>query len=187
MTAPLKYDLGGTSRRDGYVTVNFMPGADRRQDILELDRLHPADGEIDEFLLEHTLEHVPVTRYLAFLRDLHRKLKIGGRVVVVQTDAEAVIRQYVAGRLSFRTMRATLFTPEDRVRDNPLQIHHSMWSARELARDFAALGFEVTTFDAGSWSFDMHDALFEEDLRRDHGKRIANLGVRATRVRASTI
>jgi hypothetical protein len=32
-----------------------------------------------------------------------------------------------------------------------------MWTAGELARDFETLGLQVTTFDAGWWSFDMID------------------------------
>lgn len=178
---PIRYDLGGVYPRAGYVTVNLAPGADVQCNIVDLDLLHPRDGEVDEFLLEHTLEHLPPAAYAQFLRDLKRKLRIGGRVVVVQTDADGVIRDYVAGRLSFRSMRSTLFTPEDRLRDNPLQLHVNMWSARELARDFEAVGFETATFDAGTWTYDMSDRFAPDDTRRDHGKPIRNLGVRAVR------
>jgi len=176
-SGPVKYDLGGTIPREGYVTINLSPGADRWCNILDVDTFHPTDGDVDEFLLEHTLEHVPVTRYVKFLKDLYRKLRVGGSVVVVQTDADAVIRDYVAGRLSFRSMRSTLFTPEDRIRDNVLQTHHNMWSGEELARDFRAVGFKARTFAAGSWGFDMYDPLYDEDVKRDHGKPISNLGV----------
>jgi hypothetical protein len=178
---PVRYDLGGTTPRQGYVTVNLAPGADRHCDILDLDALHPPDGEVDDFLLEHTLEHVPVTRYIAFLRDLHRKLRPGGSVTVVLTDADLVIRDYVAGRLSFRSMRSTLFTPEDRLRENPLHAHFNMWSAQELVEDFRAVGFDAQAFDAGAWCFDMHDPLRDAEVQRDRGKSIRNLGVRATR------
>jgi hypothetical protein len=178
---PFRYDLGGTYPRAGYVTVNLIPGADRCCDITQLDILHPRDGEVDEFLLVHTLQHVPVTRYVQFLRDLRRKLRIGGRVVVVQTDAAALLLQYQDGTLSFRSMRSALFTPEDRIASNPLHAHHNMWSAEELARDFRALGFDASTFDAGSWSFDMTDRLYPAEVHRDHGKPIRNLGVRAVR------
>lgn len=178
---PLRYDLGGVYPRDGYTTVNLVSGADVRCNILDLDLLHPRDGEVDEFLLVHTLEHVPATAYAQFLHDLKRKLRIGGAVVVVQTDAEAVIRDYAAGKLSFRSMRSTLFTPEDRLRENPLHLHVNMWSARELARDFEAVGFEATTFDAGTWGFDMTDRFAPNEMRHDHGKPIRNLGVRAVR------
>jgi predicted SAM-dependent methyltransferase len=178
---PLKYDLGGVWPRPGYITVNLVPGVDRCCDITDLDRLHAADGEVDEVLLSHTLEHIPVTRYVKFLRDLHRKLRPGGAVVVVHTDADRVIRDYVAGRLSFRSMRSTLFTPEDRLRDNPLNAHQNMWGAEELARDFRAVGFDAAVFDAGTWSFDMWEPLYPGDLACDHGKPIWNLGVRATK------
>ncbi len=177
----MKYDLGGVGTRPGYVTVNLVPGVDRLCDITDLDRLHAADGEVDEFLLVHTLEHIPVMKYVQFLRDLHRKLRPGGTVVVVQTDTDRVIRDYVAGRLSFRSMRSTLFTPEDRLHDNPLNLHQNMWSAEELARDFRAVGFDASAFDAGTWAFDMWEPLYPGDLAADHGKPIWNLGVRATK------
>lgn len=180
-TGPVKYDLGGVWPRGGYITVNLVPGADRCCDITDLDRLHAADGEVEEFLLSHTLEHVPATKYVQFLRDLHRKLRPGGAVVVVQTDAGRVIQDYTAGRLTFRSMRSTLFPPEDRLRANPLNAHQNMWSAEELARDFRAVGFEAAVFNAGTWPLDTWDPLYPGDLQRDHGKPIWNLGVRATK------
>jgi hypothetical protein len=175
--ARTRYDLGGAVPRRGYVSV---PCTGRGSDcgLLDVDAIHRGDGEVDEFLLEHRLDHVPVTRYVRFLTDMHRKLRVGGALVVIQTDADAVIRQYMRGEISFRSMRATLFTPDDRVRDNPHNLHHSMWSAGELARDLGALGFDARVFDAGSWGFDMADALYPDDLARDHGKRIARFGVR---------
>jgi hypothetical protein len=102
-------------------------------------------------------------------------------VMVIQTDADAVIREYVSGKLSFRGMRSTLFTPKDRVRGNVPRIHHNMWSAEQLIRDYRVLDFEATQLDAGSWALDTHDALCEEDVLRDRGKRIRNLGVGATK------
>lgn len=178
---PIRYDLGGVYPRAGYRTVNLAPGADIHCDITKLDLLHPRDGEVDEFLLEHTLEHIPVTAYVQFLRDLKRKLRVGGAVVVVQTDADCVIRDYVQQRLSFRSMRSTLFTPEERLRDTPLNLHVNMWSAVELARDFEAIGFETSAFDAGTWTFDLPDGLAPAEVSRDHGKPIRNLGIRAVR------
>jgi hypothetical protein len=94
----IRYDLGGSYPRDGYVSVPLARGRAKECNIVELDDIHAADGEVDEFLLNHTLEHVPVTRYVPFLRDLYRKLRAGGCVVVVQTDADAVITAICGGR-----------------------------------------------------------------------------------------
>jgi hypothetical protein len=78
-------------------------------------------------------------------------------------------------------MRTVLFTPADRIRLNPWHQHHNMWGAEELARDFRAVGFEATTFDAGAWGFDMTDELCPDEVHRYHGVPIRNLGVLAAK------
>jgi hypothetical protein len=180
--SPLRYDLGGYKPiANGRITVNLAGESDIRQDIRELDAFIPEDGVVDEFYLCHTLEHIPVVDYGKFLRDLHRKLRAGGKVVVIQTDAGEVLRAWFAGRLSFRAMRTTLFTPPDPLRANAFNMHHNMWTAEDLADDFRAVGFAAETFDAGSWPYDQLDELLPEETRRYWGVPIRNLGVIATK------
>lgn len=180
--APLRYDLGGYKPiADGRITVNLAGESDIRQDIRELDAFIPEDGVVDEFYLCHTLEHIPVVDYGKFLRDLHRKLRTGGRVIVIQTDAGEVLRAWFDGRLSFRAMRTTLFSPPEPMRVNAFNMHHNMWTAEELAEDFRAVGFTAETFDAGSWPYDQLDELVPEETRRCWGVPIRNLGVIATK------
>lgn len=172
----LRFDLGGVGRGNERQTVNLVGDCDVHADIVELDRFCQ-DGTVGEFYLSHTLEHVPSERYEAFLRDMVRKLRPGGIVRVVQTDADAIIRQYTRGELSFRSMRAPLFTPPDRLVRNPLHAHRNCWSAAELARDLKAVGLHTELFDAGSWLMDMTDPFYPDDIRADWGKPIKNLGV----------
>lgn len=178
----LRFDLGGVGRRPGgRLSVNLAANCDIRHDFTDLDGFVMEDGIVDEFFLSHALEHVPIDRYWDFLGDLRRKLKPGGRVVVVQTDAAQVIKQWLTGQLTFRAMRATIFTPEDRIGTNPLNRHQNMWSADELARDFQHLGFTVSTFGAGSWPYDFTSERFPEDFESCQGVPIQNLGVIATK------
>lgn len=178
----LKYDLGGVGRgRDGYLTVNLHGACDIRYDICDLDGFIPQDEVVDEFRLSHTLEHIQPLRYRQFLLDMKRKLRTGGRVVVIQTDAGAVIRQWLNGDLSWRSMRGTLMPPASRLEKNALNLHYNMWTPDELVRDFAAIGMDATTFDAGAWRFDLDDPLCSADTARDQGVRIRNLGVVATK------
>ncbi len=174
----MKFDLGGTGSGGPYTTVNLGGGPDIRCDILLVDRYVPLDGTVEEFRLSHTLEHVPSEQYVEFLLALRRKLRVGGILTVIQTDARAVLGQYHRGELGFRAMRSTLFPPADRLRANPLNRHQQMWSEEELRRDLEALGFEVATFDAGTWPLDTEDELLPEEVTPYHGVPIRNLGVR---------
>lgn len=177
--AERKYDLGGVGRGGLYTTVNLIDNCDIHCDLIEIDQYVPEDGVVDEFYLSHTLEHIPVERYLAFIKCLKTKLRSGGLLTVIQTDAADVMRLWYEGKLSFRAMRTTLFTPEDRIQENPYHRHHNMWSAEELAKDFQAIGMRAEIFDAGSWPYDQLDALYPEETRAYHGQPIKNLGVRA--------
>lgn len=180
--APLRYDLGGyKSIANGRITVNLAGESDVHHDIRELDAFISEDAVVDEFYLCHTLEHIPVVDYEKLLRDLHRKLRAGGKVVVIQTDAGEVLRAWFSGQLSFRAMRTTLFTPPAPMRVNAFNMHHNMWTAEELAEDFRAVGFTAETFDAGSWPYDQLDELLPEETRSYWGFPIKNLGVIATK------
>jgi predicted SAM-dependent methyltransferase len=181
--APLRYDLGGyKSAAQERITVNLFGDSDLHYDIRELDAFIPEDAVVDEFYLSHTLEHIPIMDYGKFLRDLHRKLRTFGRVIVIQTDAGKVLEAWSSGQLSFRAMRATLFPPSAQIRKNVLNVHHNMWTAEELAKDFRAVGFIAETFDAGAWAYDQLDELLPEETRPHFGFPIANLGVLATKV-----
>lgn len=120
--------------------------------------------------------------YGKFLRDLHSKLRIFGRVIVIQTDAGKVLEAWHSGQLSFRAMRATLFTPLSQLQKNAFNMHHNMWTADELAEDFRAVGFIAETFDAGTWPYNQLDELLPEETRPYLGFPIRNLGVIATKM-----
>jgi predicted SAM-dependent methyltransferase len=181
--APLRYDLGGyKSAAQERLTVNLAGNSDVQHDIRELDAFISEDAVVDEFYLSHTLEHIPVVDYGKFLRDLYRKLRTFGRVIVIQTDAGEVLRAWSSGQLSFRAMRATLFPPAAQIRKNALHMHHSMWTAEELAEDFRTVGFIAETFDAGAWPYDQLDELLPAETRPYFGFPIRNLGVLATKM-----
>lgn len=177
----LKFNLGGIGVNTEYQTVNLAELCDIHADIMDLDSFCE-DGTVDEFFLSHTLEHIPVTHYRNFLEHMKRKLKTGGIIRVVQTDAGKLIDMWVKGKISFRSMRTPIFTPANRCSTNALQQHQSMWSEEELKRDFELLGFRTESFKAGSWKYDVDDDLYPEDTEPDKGKDIPNLGVIAIKV-----
>jgi predicted SAM-dependent methyltransferase len=177
----LKFNLGGIGRGgEEYKTVNLAEVCDIEANIMDLDSFCK-DGTVDEFYLSHTLEHISVLEYKNFLLHMKRKLKDGGKIKIIQTDIGRLIRLWTDGHISFRTMRAPIFTPATRCDSNILQQHQSMWSQEELIKDFKSIGMEAEGFDAGYWQYDVEDDIIPEDTEKDYGKDIPNLGVIATK------
>lgn len=177
----IKFNLGGIGKGDPeYKTVNLAEICDIEANIMHLDSFC-RDGSVTQFYMSHTLEHIPVTEYKQFLLNLKRKLKVGGTIKIVQTDIGRLINMWVDGQITFRTMRAPIFTPATRCASNILQQHQSMWSQEELIRDFEAIGMTAVGFDAGFWGYDVEDDIVPSDTESDYGKSIPNLGVIATK------
>jgi predicted SAM-dependent methyltransferase len=178
----LKYNLGGIGKGNPeYKTVNLAEICDIEANIIDLDSFCK-DNSVDEFFLSHTLEHIPVTEYKAFLEHMNRKLKVGGVIRVIQTDVGRLIHMWVNKEISFRSMRAPIFTPASRCKSNILQQHQSMWSQEELIKDFLAIGMLAEGFDAGHWQYDIDDDILPEETSSDFWKAIPNLGVIATKI-----
>jgi hypothetical protein len=175
----MKFDLGGVGCGGPRLTVNLVPPADILHELRDVDGYIHADGSVDEFFLSHTLEHIPIGDYRKFLRDLKRKLKPGGRLLIRHTDAAAAIRQWIAGDLSFRAMKKVIFPPEEKVVPNALMAHQNMWSPEDLAHDLECLGFVARIWDGGHWPYDLHDELDPESTRPFQGVPIRNLLVEA--------
>jgi len=177
----IKFNLGGIGKGSEYKTVNLAEVCDIEANIMDLDSFCE-DGTVDEFFLSHTLEHISVLQYKSFLFHMIRKLKTGGIIKVIQTDTGKLIKMWVDGKISFRAMRAPIFTPASRCDSNILQQHQSMWSQEELIKDFQSLGMRAESFDAGFWQYDIDDDMLPEETKKDFGKDIPNLGVIATKV-----
>lgn len=177
----IKFNLGGIGKGSEYKTVNLAEICDIEANIMDLDSFCN-DGTVDEFFLSHTLEHISLLQYKSFLEHMLRKLKPGGKIKIVQTDVGRLIKMWVNGNISFRTMRTPIFSPANRCASNILQQHQSMWSQEELIKDFQAIGMQAEGFDAGCWQYDVDDDIIPEETKKDFGKNIPNLGVIATKI-----
>ena len=183
----MKFDLGGSGPgAGGWQTVNLWAGADITADVLDVD-WYAEDEKVDAFRLSHTLEHIPLPELHDFLRALRRKLRPGGVLTVVQTDARRVLRLYRDGSIDFYVLRDILFVcPERRVEGieatgRDVQQHQFMWGAEELAAELTMLAYECEVFDAGSWQFDVPSSYPFQRNETYFGFPIPNLGVRARR------
>ena len=176
----LKFNLGGIGKGGEYKTVNLAEVCDIEANIMDLNSFCK-DGTVDEFYLSHTLEHISVLEYKNFIFNMKQKLKDGGRIKIIQTDVGRLINMWINGDISFRTMRAPIFTQANRCISNILQQHQSMWSQEELIKDFESIDMYAEGFDAGFWEYDVYDDLIPKETEKDFGKHIPNLGVIATK------
>lgn len=178
----IKYNLGGIGKGDPeYKTVNLAEICDIHANIVDLDSFC-ANNSVDEFYLSHTLEHISVLDYKNFLLNMKDKLKVGGKIKVIQTDVGRLMKMWVNGEISFRAMRAPIFTPASRCNSNILQQHQSMWSQEELVKDFQSIGMKAGGFDAGHWFYDIDDDIIPEETQSCYGTPIPNLGVIAEKI-----
>ena len=178
----MKFDLGGIGKgEEGFRTVNLVGSPNVLADIQDLDSFCD-DGTVEEFRLSHTLEHISRNLYKKFLKDLYRKLCVGGVVDIVQSDALEVIEQYKRGDIPFRCMKKVLFPPSKWIEKNDLMLHQNMWSEEDLRMELGSIGFEASPFDGGFWYYDLEDEFFPEiDLRCHRKIKIKNLGVRGVK------
>ena len=128
--------------------------------------------------MSHTLEHIPTPTLPTFIRGIYRKLKPGGKFIVIQTDVGKVAKLWCNGEISWRAFIAVTFTPANRLAGMPFP-HCWAWTAPELVKELNFYGFTAYEFDAGCWAFDVDDDIEPDDFIRQHGFMIPNLGVEA--------
>jgi hypothetical protein len=183
----IKLDLGGVDKgKDGWKTVNLEPGVDIQKDILELDA-YCEDGSVDIFRMGHTYEHIPLPYLESFIKKLLKKLKKGGRLIIIQTDIKETLKLYCEGKLDFYSLRDVVFTSINRQINSykttgriGLLSHKFMWGIEELKKELLYYGFsEVKSFDAGSWDFDFASVFPFQENEKYFGVKIPNLGIEA--------
>jgi glycosyltransferase involved in cell wall biosynthesis len=153
----LKFNLGGIGRGgEEYKTVNLAETCDIDANIMDLDSFCE-DGTVDEFYLSHTLEHISLLEYKKFLLHMKQKLKDGGTIKVIQTDIGRLIKLWTDGKITFRTMRAPIFTPATRCDSNILQQHQSMWSQEELINITKGAGVFILPSRHEQWGVVIHE------------------------------
>jgi len=78
----LRLNLGcGATKLEGYVGVDVYP--DNQPDVVcdfTKERLPYQDGEVDEIVMFHTIEHILKIKHVPLLVELRRVLKVGGRL-----------------------------------------------------------------------------------------------------------
>lgn len=127
---------------DPWVNVDVRPEtqADVLADLLDL----PWNAEEAELIYAgHVLEHLPYLSALDALREMHRVLVPGGRLLVVGPDSDKTLRLVAAGVISAeRAAQNDGHTDED----NPA-LHSWFTSARQVLPLCWEAGFEAREVD----------------------------------------
>lgn len=91
---PAKVQIGGGAHRiDGWFHIDLVPPADLVWDIREGIPLQ--DASTEEIFSEHFLEHIDYPRSAKhYVREAHRVLAAGGRIVTGVPDAAFALSQY---------------------------------------------------------------------------------------------
>lgn len=180
----IKLDLGGIGKgKNGWTTVNLIPGVDIREDIINIDN-YCRDNEVDIIKMSHTYEHIPIVLLDTFIKNLLRKLKINGLLIITQTDIKKVLEIYNQGKIDFYCLRDIIFSPINRRKENfmitsrDLLHHQFMWGEKELKTELLMFGFSrVESFNAGKWKFDIESTNRYQNNENYFDVKIPNLGI----------
>lgn len=143
----LRLNLGcGHIPLHGFINVDRreLPGVDV---VAEVNALPDELGEAEEIFSAHLLEHFPQEQLRRELLPHWKSLlKKGGVLRAVVPDAEAMIREYTAGKYPYDDMREVFYGGQDYDGD----FHFNMFTPEHMSNLLEEAGFvDVQVIDAG--------------------------------------
>ncbi len=91
----LKLNIGcGRKRIPGYVGCDIIPG-ECVDVICCADNLPYTDGEVDEILTEHMIEHLTFEEFDRAVAEWSRVLKVGGALIIECPDILGMCKQFI--------------------------------------------------------------------------------------------
>ena len=151
----LKLHLGcGSIRMEGYVNIDIVPtqATDLVQNVVDLPMVR--ENSVEEIFLHSVFEHLYAYQQEQALREWHRVLKAGGRLVIKWIpDFDLVAGAYVkrspgATRPLFDLWEAYRYTHGDPKPDNsPGQLHKDLFTTEKVRQLLLGTGFEIVTIE----------------------------------------
>ena len=156
----------GPIRIPGFCNIDASPasGADI---VGGIERIRLATGSVDVIYTSHVFEHIPRGKAERALREWHRVLRPGGRLLLAMPDLEALTRVYLENLARYDDPACRWRC--DQARDiiyggqtNDYDFHFNGYGFTPLARLLAAVGFtDVRRFEPGSFApLTQRDAAF---------------------------
>lgn len=90
----IRLNLGsGGIEHEGYLSVDKYDG--RAHILMDITKLEFEDGTVSELLASHVFEHLNPYHALDILKDWHRTLKPGGKLIMEMPDLERICKAFV--------------------------------------------------------------------------------------------
>lgn len=122
----MKLNLGcGEDRLEGYTNIDLYTEADLKQDARDLSQF----SEVDEILAKHLIEHFQVYEADKVIKEWHRALKVGGKLIIETPDMELCCKAFE--KLDGRDLLLTLIYGAVENTPSP---HRWGWTFNSLSR-----------------------------------------------------
>lgn len=115
---PIKLELGGHGRREGWVVTNVGPTTR-----LYMDATRPwpiGDGEVEAIYSDNVIEHIPLRPARTLFAEAHRCLQPGGTIRFVTPDLRAHVDRYLTGAAPKGDPEARVYEEAGLVVDHPV-------------------------------------------------------------------
>ena len=140
----MKLHLGcGRHYLDGWVNVDVVPHPKAKNPpdmISAADKIDLPDGCADEIMAIHLFEHMNKHEAIAALREWHRLLKAGGRLVLEMPDLLKCCRNFVANQNDPKNSLFGIYGNHDG-EQSPWMWHKYGWTMQTLKPELEKVGF----------------------------------------------
>ena len=150
----LKINLGSGQKpypkEEGWVNVDISDAHGHQVDVLVdvTEKLPFEDNSADIIVAEHILEHIYLHKQEGALREWHRILKPGGKLVITVPNQRELARAYLEGRIDFFIYAANKFGPYNGSDDD---FHKWGFDEQELRNRLSVLTWaEVRPYTGGA-------------------------------------
>jgi len=146
----LNLGCGGDIRQDFInCDVRKLQGIQLRCDI-EHNHLPFKDSVFDEVLAKDVIEHVSFRRVETLLKEIHRILKVKGKVIIQTPDFEQIVRKWQEGKIKgWWQISYWLYGAQD----YPENTHKLIFTKSELKNLLEQIGFEVFSIENDNTNF----------------------------------
>lgn len=128
---------------NGYLNIDpFVQEGNEEKiqgDFSNLD-LHVEDSEANEIIAMHVMKHVPFKNIYTLFQHWAKKLRIGGKIVVCDTDASEVCKKYANNDINILQFNELIYGQQT----DPSKVINCMITMVDIIGVLENLGLKVT-------------------------------------------